>query len=427
MLVLLCLLVLLILAGESQLIGSLDPIIAVAGDDVILPCSLEPPIDTENLTVEWSRPDLNLKYVHYYRDGRNIHGRKYLSYRDRTMLFEGELVRGNVSLKLSRVKLEDEGSYTCRVGQVMTTVIQLSVVAVSKPEVSIVGAREDGMVLQCESGGWYPEPELEWRDSEGDLLPDAVTQTDRLPDPGPHQRYTVTSRVTVQKTDTNRFTCRVHLQGLNQTRKTEIHVPGDLFQMAESSSDIARNAALIGCAVVLAGLVLTVLVCYKKQTIPYSNAGIQFSTATKASSAAPPKEPEIRAAQQPAGEMCSPLMPDINQEEVHKHQEGREAEEHRTNLQQQLCVTDLCSTVPTEVVDLEAQEIITPPSHVLPQVKQKFLETLKMVMIDIISSSLMEKGEGERKEERIENMKNTSLSSMEHGHLGYAACQQEAT
>ena len=33
---------------------------------------------------------------------------------------------------------------------------------------------------------------------------------------------------------------------------------------------------------------------------------------------------------------------DINQEEVHKHQEGREAEEHRTNLQQQLCVTGKC-------------------------------------------------------------------------------------
>ena len=46
------------------------------------------------------------------------------------MLFEDELVRGNVSLKLFYVRLEDEGSYTCLVvkdGKVNKTVIQLSV------------------------------------------------------------------------------------------------------------------------------------------------------------------------------------------------------------------------------------------------------------------------------------------------------------
>ncbi|XP_046873588.1 butyrophilin subfamily 1 member A1-like isoform X2 [Hypomesus transpacificus] len=237
MLVLLCLLVLLIPggspAGESQLIGSPDPIVAVAGDDVILPCSLEPPIDTENLTVEWTRPDMEPEYVHLYRDGRNLP--KYInpSYKYRMMLFEDELVRGNVSLKLFYVRLEDEGSYTCLVvkdGKVNKTVIQLSVVKVS---ITILGAKDGKVVLQCESGGWPAEPELEWRDSEGRLLPADVTQTDRLPDPGPHQRYTVTSRVTVQKTDTNRFTCRVHLQRLNQIRETEIHVHDHSFHPEE--------------------------------------------------------------------------------------------------------------------------------------------------------------------------------------------------
>ena len=105
--------------------------------------------------------------------------------------------------------------------------MSVSVVKVSKPEVSIMEANGTGRVLQCVSGGWYPEPELEWRDSEGRLLPADVTQTHRHPDPGPHQRYTVTSRVTVQKTGW--FTCRVHLQGLNQTKETKIHVPGEVL------------------------------------------------------------------------------------------------------------------------------------------------------------------------------------------------------
>ena len=119
-----------VLPGESQLIGSTDPIVAVAGDDVILPCSLEPPINAENLTVAWTRPDLNPKYVHRYRDGRKLHGGMNSFYKDRTMLLEGELIRGNVSLKLSRVELKDDGNYTCLVikdGQKKETVIQLSV------------------------------------------------------------------------------------------------------------------------------------------------------------------------------------------------------------------------------------------------------------------------------------------------------------
>ncbi|XP_067117626.1 butyrophilin subfamily 1 member A1-like [Osmerus mordax] len=226
-----------VLPGDSQLIGSPDPIVAVAGDDVMLLCSLEPPINAENLTVAWSKHDLKPKYVNFYRDGRNSPDQINPFYKDRTMLFEGELKKGNVSLKLFRVKLEDEGNYTCLVikdGQKKTTVIQLSVGEVSKPEVSILGDSGTGRVLQCVSGSWYPEPELEWRDSEGRLLPADVTQTDTHPDPDPHQRYTVTSRVTVQRTDTNRFTCRVHLQGLNQTRETEIHVPGDLWQLCQS-------------------------------------------------------------------------------------------------------------------------------------------------------------------------------------------------
>ncbi|XP_046873563.1 butyrophilin subfamily 1 member A1-like [Hypomesus transpacificus] len=276
MLVLLCLLVLLIPggspAGESRLIGSLDRIVAVEGDYVILPCSLEPSIDAEFLTVEWSRPDLEPAMVQFYRDGRNLQGGKNPSYKYRTMLFEDELVRGNVSLKLFRVKLEDEGSYTCLVikdGQVQKTVIQLSVGEVSKPEVSIVGAREDGVGLQCESGGWYPEPELEWRDSKGRLLPADVPQTDRLPDPGPHQRYTVTSRVTVQKTDTNRFTCRVHLQRLNQTRKTEIHVPDDLCQPCPKPN-IAVPVSVTTGVLFLVILVTCVAVYYLRSRIKHT-------------------------------------------------------------------------------------------------------------------------------------------------------------
>ena len=117
-----------VLPGETQLIGSSDRIVAVEGDDVILPCSLEPSINAEFLVVAWTRPGLK-PTAYLYSDGCNKNADQNPSYKYRTMLFEDELVMGNGSLKLFRVKLEDEGSYTCNIkdGQVQKTVIQLSV------------------------------------------------------------------------------------------------------------------------------------------------------------------------------------------------------------------------------------------------------------------------------------------------------------
>ena len=137
----------------------------------------------------------------------------------------------------------------------------MSAVAASQPKTSIHGANGAGMVLHCVSGGWYPEPELEWRDSEGRLLPADVTKTDRHPDHGPHQRYTVRSNMTVQKTEANRFTCRVQLQRLNHIRETEIHVPGEVLCYCYW----LWNSELLFCILSLFSRIVTVLftVCFR--------------------------------------------------------------------------------------------------------------------------------------------------------------------
>ena len=80
----------------------------------------------------------------------------------------------------------------------------------------------DGVVLDCESRGWYPEPEVFWLDGEGNLLSAGPTETVR----GPDDLYTVSSRVTVEKRHSNSFTCRVQQNHTNQIRETHIHVQG---------------------------------------------------------------------------------------------------------------------------------------------------------------------------------------------------------
>uniref|UniRef100_UPI003AB02C4B butyrophilin subfamily 1 member A1-like n=1 Tax=Centroberyx gerrardi TaxID=166262 RepID=UPI003AB02C4B len=209
--------------GQAQVIGSPQPIIAVAGDDVILPCQLEPAITAVTRTVEWTRPDLNPQYIHVHQSGRLIVHDQNPLYKYRTVLFLDELRNGNVSLKLFRVKLSDEGKYRCFIPSLRSeATIQLTVGAVSSPLIILVGITKDssGVVLGCESKGWYPEPEVFWLDGEGNILSAGPTETVR----GPDGLYTVSSRVTVEKTDTNRFTCRVQQQNINQTRETHIHI-----------------------------------------------------------------------------------------------------------------------------------------------------------------------------------------------------------
>ncbi|KAF1380942.1 hypothetical protein PFLUV_G00169300 [Perca fluviatilis] len=208
--------------GQSQLIGS--SIVATLGNDIILPYQLEPVEDATDLTVEWTRPDLNPRFVHVWRSGKELVSKKHKSFEGRTSLFIDELMFGNISLKLSKLKLADRGTYRCFIPALdRQSFVQLDVGAVSSPTISLAGIDRDkgGVVLQCESKDWYPEPEVLWLDGEGNLLPAGPSETVR----GPDDLYTVSSRVTVEKRHSNSFTCRVQQKNTNQTRETEIHVP----------------------------------------------------------------------------------------------------------------------------------------------------------------------------------------------------------
>ena len=57
--------------GESLLIGPPQPIVARVGDDIILPCHLEPAMDVVAKTLEWKRSDLNT-FVHVRRLGQEF-------------------------------------------------------------------------------------------------------------------------------------------------------------------------------------------------------------------------------------------------------------------------------------------------------------------------------------------------------------------
>ncbi|XP_029311290.1 butyrophilin-like protein 2 [Cottoperca gobio] len=216
---------------QSQLIVPPQPIVAAVGSDIILPCHLKPAMDVTAETLEWTRFDLNLRFVLVWRDAQTEHP----SYKGRTSLFTDELKRGNISLKLSKVQLSDQGTYTCNILDKQSSV-ELVVGAVSSPVISLAGTDRDrgGVMLDCESAGWYPEPEVLWLDAEGKLLSAGPPETVR----GPDDLYTVSSRVTVEKRHSNSFTCRVQQKNTNLSRDAHIHVPEGFFPVQSSSSPL---------------------------------------------------------------------------------------------------------------------------------------------------------------------------------------------
>ncbi|XP_030609428.1 trichohyalin-like isoform X2 [Archocentrus centrarchus] len=239
--------------GQSEVIGSPQPVVAMIGDDVILPCHLEPVIDAFGMTLEWARPDLDPRFVLVWRDGVDLESKKHPLYDRRSSLFTHELQSGNISLKISKVKQSDGGRYRCFVPELERyTTVQLVVGAASSP-VAQISRTSSRVVLQCESAGWYPEPELLWLDGEGNLLSAGPTETLR----GPDDLYTVSSRVTVEKRHSNNITCRVQQKIINQSRETHIHVPDDFFMFISPSGPPSSPA---GNSNIITGLVIGVVV-----------------------------------------------------------------------------------------------------------------------------------------------------------------------
>lgn len=100
-------------SGQPQLIGPSQVLVARAGDDVILPCHLEPAYDVSTKTLEWTRSSLDPRFVYVSRASQELEKLKNPSFKGRTSLFVDELKYGNISLKISKVKFTDTGTYKC--------------------------------------------------------------------------------------------------------------------------------------------------------------------------------------------------------------------------------------------------------------------------------------------------------------------------
>ncbi|XP_064330079.1 butyrophilin subfamily 1 member A1-like [Phalacrocorax carbo] len=100
--------------AQFRVLGPDQPVTAVVGEDVVLPCRLSPRLNAENMDVLWFRSTSSM-YIHYHRNGQDDYSSQMPQYRGRTELSKEGLSVGNVSLRILSTRLSDEGQYRCRV------------------------------------------------------------------------------------------------------------------------------------------------------------------------------------------------------------------------------------------------------------------------------------------------------------------------
>uniref|UniRef100_A0A3B3E072 Immunoglobulin V-set domain-containing protein n=1 Tax=Oryzias melastigma TaxID=30732 RepID=A0A3B3E072_ORYME len=115
-----CLLKLLDCILCSELHYSETLLSAASGDDVILPCRLDSEEDLQDFTVEWTKLEMNPDpadtnghkgVVYLYRSRRTMTKFMMETFIQRVSLNPDGLKRGDVTLKIRNVTLQDEGKY----------------------------------------------------------------------------------------------------------------------------------------------------------------------------------------------------------------------------------------------------------------------------------------------------------------------------
>ncbi|XP_034147003.1 butyrophilin subfamily 3 member A1 isoform X1 [Esox lucius] len=148
------------------------PISSQSGSSVSLLCQVSPIFNIKPFEVKWYRSDDINKPTLLYKDHKIQEALMDPRFRGRVSL-TGELERGDASLRLERVTLEDSGEFVCYIAsnkwyEKARVVLAVSVTG-SQPVISVAEARGGGSQVNvtCSSEGWSPQPRVTWRNKEG--------------------------------------------------------------------------------------------------------------------------------------------------------------------------------------------------------------------------------------------------------------------
>uniref|UniRef100_A0A8C5LKS2 Butyrophilin-like 10 n=1 Tax=Jaculus jaculus TaxID=51337 RepID=A0A8C5LKS2_JACJA len=215
--------------ADFSVLGPPGPLLAIVGQDKSLPCKLSPNISAEGMELKWYRDHL-FSVVHMYKNGEDVYEEQMEEYQGRTTFIRDHIARGEATVTIHNITTFDNGTYHCLFKEHTShseATLWLKVAGLgSVPRIQVADTQDKGTWADCTSAGWFPEPQVEWRDLRGQMMPAMthflVSATTGL--------LTVMSRVVLQDKAVEGLTCSISNPLLPERKVVAHHLAAPLFR-----------------------------------------------------------------------------------------------------------------------------------------------------------------------------------------------------
>ncbi|XP_074546262.1 CD276 antigen homolog isoform X2 [Halichoeres trimaculatus] len=228
------------------------PVVVTEDSDVVLPCSLSSKENLESALFDWKKDLEKGKEERVFMYNAGLYsGRDFddqdKQFKGRVSFFQEELKNGNSSIKITKTKVSDSGTYTCIFPNLQHSPkfsVQLVVGTCPKPSAKPINETNDWSQLQCVVRGASPKPVVEWKDSSGNILP---AEDPEITERG--GRYDIILQTTVTKSDNYR--CVVTQEEFCHQSHDDIlvYLPGAALKPFVTTLDQTKDWSLLQCEV----------------------------------------------------------------------------------------------------------------------------------------------------------------------------------
>lgn len=209
-------------------IGPSEPIVAMLGAETVLPCRVSPAMSVENMELRWFRSQFS-EAVYVYQDGVEQVEEQLVDFKGRTELVKDYITEGRVAVRIYSLRVSDNGIYKClfkKGNDFEEATLELKVIGLgSGPHVSIVGPEDGGIRLRCTGKEWFPQPEIQWKDTKGEKIP-SLSEEDAQDEDG---LYQVEASIIVKDISNREVSCSMKNPFFGQEQVETISIPEPFF------------------------------------------------------------------------------------------------------------------------------------------------------------------------------------------------------
>uniref|UniRef100_F7A6E0 Butyrophilin subfamily 1 member A1 n=1 Tax=Equus caballus TaxID=9796 RepID=F7A6E0_HORSE len=209
-------------------IGPSEPIVAMLGADTVLPCRVSPAMSVENMELRWFRSQFS-EAVYVYQDGMEQTGEQLVDFKGRAELVKDYIAEGRVAVRIHSLRISDNGMYKCffkKGSDYEEAILELKVIGLgSAPHIFMVGPEDEGIRLTCTGKGWFPQPEVQWKDAKGEKLP-SLSEDETQDDDGLFQ---IEASLIVRDSSKREVFCSMKNPFFGQEQEATISIPEPFF------------------------------------------------------------------------------------------------------------------------------------------------------------------------------------------------------